>query len=105
MYENETADAIRQRMLQRVPASIDKREGSVIYDAAAPAAIELELLYATLDFFLKATFADTAPREFLVERAKREAWSPIRRVLLLSKSLPRRHLLCCLSGPDFPATM
>lgn len=76
MYENETADAIRQRMLQRVPASIDKREGSVIYDAAAPAAIELELLYATLDFFLKATFADTAPREFLVERAKERGMEP-----------------------------
>ena len=76
MYENETADTIRQRMLRRVPASIDKREGSVIYDASAPAAIEMELLYAALDFFLKATFADTAPREYLVERAKERGMEP-----------------------------
>lgn len=76
MFESETTDVIRKRMLQRVPVSIDKREGSVIYDATAPAAVELELLYATLDFFLKATFADTAPREFLVERAKERGMEP-----------------------------
>lgn len=76
MFESETTDVIRKRMLQRVSPAIDKREGSIIHDATAPAAIELELLYATLDFFLKATFADTAPREFLVERAKERGMEP-----------------------------
>ncbi len=49
MFESETTDVIRKRMLQRVSPAIDKREGSIIHDATAPAAIELELLYATLD--------------------------------------------------------
>lgn len=78
MYENETNEAIRQRMLQRVPSSIDKREGSVIYDAAAPAAIELELLYVAVDYFLKKTFGDTAERDFLIERALERGLTPYR---------------------------
>lgn len=42
MYESITADALLARMLARVPDSIDKREGSIIYDALMPAAIELK---------------------------------------------------------------
>lgn len=76
MYENETAANIEARMLRRVPASLDKREGSVIYDATAPASIEFELLYAAVDYFLKNTFGDTADREFLIERAKERGLSP-----------------------------
>ena len=45
MYEDVTYDAILARMLGRVPDDLDKREGSVIYDALAPAAIELQLMY------------------------------------------------------------
>ena len=33
MYENQTYEAILRRMLERVPEQIDKREGSIIYDA------------------------------------------------------------------------
>lgn len=40
MYENVTYEDILQRMLDRVPDSMDKREGSIIYDALAPAAVE-----------------------------------------------------------------
>lgn len=76
MYENETNEVIRQRMLDRVPASMDKREGSVIYDATAPASIEFELLYAAVDYFLKNTFGDTADREFLIERALERGLTP-----------------------------
>lgn len=76
MFESETTDVIRKRMLQRVPVSIDKREGSVIYDATAPAAVELELLYAAVDYFLKNTFGDTAERDFLIERAKERGIYP-----------------------------
>ena len=35
-------DEILKRMLARVPNKFDKREGSVIYDALAPVAYELE---------------------------------------------------------------
>ena len=44
MYENVTYEDILQRMLDRVPDSMDKREGSIIYDALAPAAVELQLM-------------------------------------------------------------
>ena len=41
LYENMTFENIMDRCLSRVAASIDKREGSVVYDAIAPAAAEL----------------------------------------------------------------
>lgn len=41
MYENITYEVILNRMLDRVPDYMDKREGSVIYDAMAPAAVEM----------------------------------------------------------------
>ena len=37
--EDMTFDVIMQRMLDRVPDDLDKREGSVIWDALAPAAL------------------------------------------------------------------
>jgi len=46
MYEKETQEAILARMLKNVPRDVDKREGSIIFDAAAPASIEFMLLYA-----------------------------------------------------------
>lgn len=36
-----TFESILSAMLQRVPDTVDKREGSVIYDALSPAAAEL----------------------------------------------------------------
>lgn len=36
LYENMTFENIMDRCLSRVAASIDKREGSVVYDAIAP---------------------------------------------------------------------
>lgn len=70
MYENVTYESILQRMLDRVPASMDKREGSIIYDAIAPAAVELQLMYIELDVILNEGFADTASLPYLIRRAK-----------------------------------
>jgi uncharacterized phage protein gp47/JayE len=56
-------------MLDRVPAMFDKREGSIIWDALAPAAVELQLMYIELDDILSESFADTATRDFLIRRA------------------------------------
>lgn len=68
MYENETFEAILQRMLDRVPADIDKREGSIIYDALAPAAAELAQAYAELETNINLYFAQTSSGEFLERR-------------------------------------
>lgn len=69
MYENITFELIMERMLERVPSFMDKREGSVIWDALAPAAVELQNLYIQLDVILKETFADTASLFYLKKRA------------------------------------
>nr|DAM28935.1 MAG TPA: Baseplate J like protein [Bacteriophage sp.] len=69
MYENVTYEDILQRMLDRVPDTLDKREGSIIYDALAPAAVELQLMYIELDVILKETFANTSSMEYLSKRA------------------------------------
>lgn len=68
MYENITYETILQRMLDRVPNTLDKREGSIIYDALAPAAMELKLAYIEFDQILNESFADTASRDFLIRR-------------------------------------
>lgn len=65
MYETQTYDAILTRMLARVPDTIDKREGSVIYDACAPAAAELAQMYIELDVNYNLSFVDTASGEYL----------------------------------------
>ena len=77
MYENITFDLIMERVLARVPSSMDKREGSVIWDALAPAAVELQNLYIQLDVILKETFADTASMFYLKKRAAERGMYPI----------------------------
>lgn len=76
MHENMTYEVILQRMLDKVPNTIDKREGSIIYDALAPAAMELQLAYIELDVILNETFADTASREYLIKRALERGLQP-----------------------------
>ena len=69
MYEALTYDFILSRMLGRIPNTVDKREGSIIYDALAPAAAELAQMYIELDINLSLSFADTATGEYLTRRA------------------------------------
>jgi len=68
VFEVVTFEALMQRMLDRVPADLDKRQGSILYNALAPAAAELQNMYIELDWVLKQSFADTATREYLVRR-------------------------------------
>lgn len=56
-------------MLDKVPNTIDKREGSVIYDALAPVALEVQLMYIEADVIINETYADTASRPSLIKRA------------------------------------
>lgn len=76
MFERIDFDYIMKRMLERVPSSMDTREGSIIYDALAPCAAELAILYIQLDNILDETFADTASREFLIRRAAERGIEP-----------------------------
>ena len=78
MFEVMTYEQIMERMLARIPNSLDKREGSVIWDALAPAAMELESLYFVLQDFIKETFGDTASRPNLIRRASERGIIPYR---------------------------
>ncbi len=69
-------ETILYRMLERIPDSMDKREGSVIYTALAPAAAELNLLYEQLAWALDQVFVDTAERDALVLRARERGLTP-----------------------------
>lgn len=67
MYETETFEVILRRMLGRVAAKFDKREGSFIYDALAPTAVEHQNIYIALETVLSEVFPDTASREYLIK--------------------------------------
>ena len=76
MYEDQTQAIIQSRLLSRAPSTVDKREGSIIYDAVVPTSYEFFLMYLAIDYFLKNTFGDTAERTYLIERAKERGLSP-----------------------------
>lgn len=72
MYENVTYEGLLRRMLEGAAAidrNLDTREGSVLWYALAPAAVELQNLYIALDTVLSETYADTASRPYLIKRA------------------------------------
>lgn len=70
LYENLTFENLMESALSRVDSNLDKREGSMIYNGVAPAMAELAQLYIALDFVFSATYLETAPREYLILRAK-----------------------------------
>lgn len=76
MFEAMTYESILQRMLDRIPRDMDKREGSIIWDAHSPAALEFELAYIMMDYALQQAFADTQEREYLIRKAKERGITP-----------------------------
>lgn len=58
--QDQTEDEIMQRMLSRVPADIDKSEGSFIWDAQAPVAFMLSEAAIWAQELLRRGFASTA---------------------------------------------
>lgn len=79
MYENETYETILARMLQKSVENnrkLDTREGSLLWLGEAPAAVELQNLYIALDNIYQETFADTATRYYLIQRAKERGIYP-----------------------------
>jgi len=69
MFENMTFENILNDMLERIPNDIDKRPGSVIYDALAPCAYHLAQTYFQLSNYVDLFFAGTAVGEFLDRKA------------------------------------
>ena len=76
MFENMTYENILERLLANVPNDVDKREGSIIFDALSPIALEITEMYIQLDIVLNNAFADTAEREYLELRAKERGIVP-----------------------------
>lgn len=70
MYETQTYDAIMTRLLNAVPDNLDKREGSFIWDALSPAALELAQAYMQLDLVLQFGFAQTTHGKYLDYRGQ-----------------------------------
>lgn len=76
MFEEMTFDYILKTALSNVSGNVDKREGSIIYDAIAPCCLELSKIYQNLDEVIKQTFASSADREFLIKRAEERGIYP-----------------------------
>lgn len=68
-YENMTYEVILQRMIDRVTAKypdLDNREGSIIFNALASAAIELAIKYSELNNTRNESSVSTATREYIL---------------------------------------
>lgn len=68
-YEDMTYEFILHRMMERVESqypNLDRREGSIIFNALAGAAVELAIAYVELDNARNESFVDTASREFII---------------------------------------
>ena len=68
MYEDRTFKAILDEMLSTVPPDVDKREGSIIYDALAPAALKLTEAYVAMDENNSLSHAQTSSGDSLRQR-------------------------------------
>lgn len=86
-FESQTFEVILNRALSRVPDSIDKREGSIIYDAIAPACYELAEAYLELSRLDYRTYADTAVGIDLRRRAAERNVYPIEAVKAVRKGV------------------
>lgn len=69
MFEERTFEAIRDEILELIPDTLDKREGSVIYSATVYIAPKMAELYSYLDVFMNLVFADTVVGENLTRLA------------------------------------
>ncbi len=68
-YEDMTYEFILERMMDRVSEqypNLDTREGSILFNALAPAALELAIAYSELDNANNESFINTASREYII---------------------------------------
>lgn len=64
-YNQETYEVIRQRMLDTMSNTIDKREGSFVSNMVSPVGVEFAKYYIELDNILAIMFLEDATNEFL----------------------------------------
>lgn len=79
MFEAMTYEFILNRALKNVQKNnpnIDTREGSIIFNAIAPMALELAICYVSMDNLINESYADTQTRENLIKRAKERGLTP-----------------------------
>lgn len=76
MYGDITQETILNRMLDRVGARFDKREGAIIWDSTAAASVEFKNFYITLQSVLNEVFPDTATREYLIKHCADKGITP-----------------------------
>ena len=69
-------EEIMARKLERVPADLDKREGSIIHTALGPDSLMDAEIYAEMDMRVDEAFADTASREYLIRRCAEQGITP-----------------------------
>lgn len=68
-FQSKDYDYYLRKMLDAVPDNVDKREGSIIYDALAPAALVMGQQSLDMANVIKETYIKTASGEFLDYRA------------------------------------
>jgi uncharacterized phage protein gp47/JayE len=73
--------------LERVPDVVDKREGSIIFDALAPACYELAGYYEELKRILLHTYASTSTGEYLNLRAAEQGLSRYEATYAVKKAI------------------
>lgn len=69
-YENMTYEFMLDRMMNNVRQNypnLDNREGSIIYNALASAALEFAITYSAIDNARGESFVKTATREYLIQ--------------------------------------
>lgn len=76
MFEDKTYESILAAMLATIPDEYDKREGSIIYDALSPAALELNNMYLALATMINESYGDTASREYLIRLCAQRGITP-----------------------------
>ena len=69
MFEEITAESIRQNILDAMKTDIDKREGSYTGDMAAPVATELWKVYTAMNALLPIAFVDATSGQYIDRRA------------------------------------
>lgn len=76
MFEDKTFEKLLEKKLKSIPSEIDKREGSIVYDATAGNSLETAQMYITISEYYKETFGHTASRENLIKRASERGIYP-----------------------------
>ena len=76
MFDNDSFEDILKRMLDRIPNSINKSENEITYDLIASIAMEIKQNNIDTEINYQETFASTATRKGLIEKAKERGLYP-----------------------------